>query len=295
MEIRAAGPGDVAGAVAFHDELVPYLVVTRGLLSRRLAAPVTPGRSEFAALDDGNVVAWATSNLIAGSDPLDGEVRVLVRPEYRGRGIGTRLLTATHAELRAAGAASARVFSEPGAVDWAARFGYRQTRQVHYAGIDPAKVQAAPETPSKVRLVPLTDVEPHQLYAADQVAQRTKPGDARITSRPYEEWLAAVWRSPDTVLDLSVAAVYDEQVIAFTLGLGDHTVIWSKMTSTMPEYRGRGLAKLVKATALRQAASAGVRGMYTANYDGNTPMLAVNDWLGYQRIATHAVLVCPLS
>ncbi|GAA1558572.1 GNAT family N-acetyltransferase [Kribbella hippodromi] len=294
MEIRAAGPGDVAGAVAFHDELVPYLVVTRGVLSRRLGAPVAPGRSTFAAVDDGRVVGWATSNLIAGSDPLDGEVRVLVRPEYRGRGIGTQLLTATHAELRSAGATSARVFAEPGSVEWAAQFGYRQTRQVHYAGIDPGKAQPAPEAPSKVRLVPLTEVEPHQLYAADQVAQRTKPGDARITSRPYDEWLAAVWRSPDTVLDLSFAAVYDEQVIAFTLGIGDHTTIWSKMTSTMPEYRGRGLAKLVKATALRHAADAGVRGMYTANYDGNTPMLAVNDWLGYERIATHAVLISPM-
>jgi len=37
-----------------------------------------------------------------------------------------------------------------------------------------------------------------------------------------------------------------------------------------------------------------VRGAYTANYDGNAPMLAVNEWLGYQRIATHAVLICPL-
>jgi RimJ/RimL family protein N-acetyltransferase len=62
----------------------------------------------------------------------------------------------------------------------------------------------------------------------------------------------------------------------------------------MPQYRGRGLAKLVKAAALHRAAAAGVEGAYTANYDGNTPMLAVNDWLGYHRIATHAVLICPL-
>ena len=33
---------------------------------------------------------------------------------------------------------------------------------------------------------------------------------------------------------------------------------------------------------------------YTANYDGNTPMIAVNEWLGYYRVATHAVLICPL-
>ena len=55
-----------------------------------------------------------------------------------------------------------------------------------------------------------------------------------------------------------------------------------------------GLAKLVKSAALHRAADAGVQGAYTANYDGNTPMLAVNAWLGYDRVATHAVLICPL-
>ncbi len=96
------------------------------------------------------------------------------------------------------------------------------------------------------------------------------------------------------VLDLSVAALYEDQIVAFTLGHGDRTRIWSKMTATMPEYRGRGLAKLVKSAALHRAAAAGVQGAYTANYDGNAPMLAVNEWLGYDRVATHAVLIAPL-
>ncbi|HZX02958.1 GNAT family N-acetyltransferase [Kribbella sp.] len=294
MEIRAAGSGDVDQALALHDELVPYLVTTRGMLTRRLARPVVPGQATFAAFEAGELVGWATTGLIGGSDPLDGELRLLVRPEYRRRGIGTRLLEATHANLRAAGATTARVFADPSAVGWAARSGYRQTRQVHYAGIDPRKVLERPEPPSAVRLVPLTDVEPEALYAADVVAQRTKPGDAKISARPYDDWLAAVWQSEDTVLDLSMAATYRGQIVAFTRGLGDHTMIWSKMTSTLPEYRGRGLAKLVKAAALHRAADAGVQGAYTANYDGNLPMLAVNEWLGYHRIATHAVLICPL-
>ncbi|HWD78281.1 MAG TPA: GNAT family N-acetyltransferase [Kribbella sp.] len=294
MEIRPAGPADVEQALALHDELVPYLAITRGGLVRRLGRASEPGQATFAALDGGELVGWATTGLIGGSDPLDGELRVLVRPEFRRRGVGTQLLEATHANLREAGATSARVFADPAAVEWASRFGYRQTRQVHYAGIDPRKAPEQPEPPSAVRLAPLTDVEPEALYAADVVAQRTKPGDAKISARPYGEWRTAVWESADTVLDLSVAAMYGDQVVAFTMGLGDHTMIWSKMTSTLPEYRGRGLAKLVKSAALHRAADAGVRGAYTANYDGNTPMLAVNEWLGYHRIATHAVLICPL-
>jgi GNAT superfamily N-acetyltransferase len=294
MEIRPAESGDVDAAVAIHDALVPYLVVTRTALVRRLGRPNQPGSGTFAAFDDGELVGWATSGLIGGSDPLDGELRVMVRPQYRRRGIGTQLLEATHENLRAAAATTARVFADPSSVEWAGRFGYRQTRQVHYAGIDPRKVPELPGAPTGVHLVAATEVEPEALYAADVVAQRTKPGDAKISSRPYDEWRTAIWESPDTVLDLSVAALYRDEIVAFTLGLGDHTMIWSKMTSTMPEYRGRGLAKLVKTAALRGAAEAGVRVAYTANYDGNAPMLAVNEWLGYHRIATHAVLICPL-
>jgi GNAT superfamily N-acetyltransferase len=294
MEIRAAGPEDVEAAAAMHDALVPYLVVTRSALTRRLATPPGPGRGAFAALDDGDLVGWASAGLIGGSEPLDGELRLLVRPEYRGRGVETELLQVTHADLRAGGAKSARVFADPADVEWAARFGYRQTRQVHYAGIDPRKAPDLPEVPSGVRLVLVTEVDPRLLYDADEVAQRTKPGDAKISSRPYDDWLADIWNSPDLAPAVSVAALYEGRVVAFTRNHGDDRRIWSRMTSTMPEYRSRGLAKLVKAAALRRAADAGIRGAYTANYDGNAPMIAVNEWLGYQRIATHAVLICPL-
>jgi GNAT superfamily N-acetyltransferase len=294
MEIRAAESGDVDGAIALHDALAPYLVVTRGAVARRLAAPAVPGRGTFAAVVAGEVVGWATSALIAGSDPLDGQLRLLVRPDHRGRGIGAKLLEATHDDLRVAGATSARVFADPESVRWASRWGYRQTRQVHYAGIEPRKAPEIPGVPSGVKLIPLNEVDPRQLYEADEVAQRTKPGDAKITSRPYDDWRAAIWESRDMVLDLGVAAVYDDRIIAFTMGHGDRTKIWSQMTATMPEYRGRGLAKLVKAAALHRAADAGVPAAYTANYDGNTPMIAVNEWLGYDRVATHAVLIAPL-
>ena len=294
MDIRRAEPGDVEGAIALHDEHAPYLVVTASALRRGLMAAPVPGRGTFAALDAGEVVGWASTGLIAGSDPLDGQLRVLVRPDHRGRGIGAKLLEATHEELRSAGATTARVFADPVTVDWAARWGYQQTRRVHYAGIDPRRAPDIPGVPSEVQLVPLNEVDPRRLYEADLVAQRTKPGDAKITTRPYDDWLAGIWNSPAMVLDLSMAAVHDDQVIGFTLGNGDHTKIWSQMTATMPEFRGRGLAKLVKCAALHRAADAGVRGAYTANYDGNSPMIAVNEWLGYYRVATHAVLICPL-
>jgi GNAT superfamily N-acetyltransferase len=294
MEIRPADLNDVEGAVALFDAVAPYLVVTTTQLRCGLEGGTKPGQGTFAAVQAGEVIGWASVGLIAGSDPLDGQLRVHVRPDHRGKGIGTKLLEASHEDLRAAGATSARVFAEPSTADWAARWGYVQTRRVHYAAIDPLQAPAVPPVPDWLRLAPLNELDPRAVYAADEVAQRTKPGDAKITSRPYDDWLAGVWESPGMVLDLSVGAVDRDRVIAFTLGNGDHHKIWSQMTATMPEHRGRGIAKLVKCAALHRAADAGVKGAYTANYDGNEPMLAVNTWLGYHRIATHSVLICPL-
>jgi RimJ/RimL family protein N-acetyltransferase len=59
-------------------------------------------------------------------------------------------------------------------------------------------------------------------------------------------------------------------------------VIWSNLTGTIPAYRGRGLAKVVKSAALTRSREAGFVTAYTGNDSNNVPMLAVNRWLGYQ-------------
>ncbi|MGC4943433.1 GNAT family N-acetyltransferase [Kribbella sp. DT2] len=295
MEIRPAQLGDAESALELHDLVAPFLATTGASLRRRLGNPTFgPGAGVFAAVDGEEVIGWTSTGLIAGSDPLDGQLRLIVHPDHRGRGVGTALLDAAHERLKEGGAVTSRVFADPASIGWASQWGYRETRRVHYASMAPGDAPELPPLPDGLRLTPLNELDPRQLYEADEIAQRTKPGDAKITARPYESWLAGTWSSPAIVLDLSMALADDTRVIGFTLGNGDHEKIWSQMTATLPEFRGRGLAKLVKCAALHRAAAAGVTGMYTANYDGNGPMIAVNEWLGYTRTATHVVLICPL-
>ncbi|WBQ03325.1 GNAT family N-acetyltransferase [Kribbella sp. CA-293567] len=295
MEIRPARADDADGVVALFELVEPWSVTTTEILRAGLARHAgSTTRTSIAAIEDGRLAGWSSSQLTAGSDPPSGELRVIVHPQYRSRGVGTELVERSHARLKAAGALSVRVFAEPASREWASRWGYRQTRQVHYAGIEPRLAPELPAVPDGVRLAPLTEVDPQLAYLADEVAQRIKPGDARISGRPYDDWLANVWHAPGMMLDLGVAALQDGQVVAFTRGVGSSLKIWSTMTATMPGHQGRGLAKLVKCAALHRAAAAGVVRAFTANYDGNEPMLAVNTWLGYRRTATHSVLVCPL-
>ncbi|NEA36971.1 GNAT family N-acetyltransferase [Streptomyces sp. SID13031] len=295
MEIRPAVPDDADAAVALYDLVEPWSVTTADLLRRGIESRGgSRARATSAAFEDDLLIGWASCALIPGSNPVSAQSRVIVHPQYRSRGAGTGLVEWIHEHLKAAGAVNVRIFADPESQEWASRWGYQQTRQVHYAGIDPRLVPDLPEVPEGVQLVPLAEVDPRLVHAADEVAQRTKPGDAKIESRSYDDWLADIWKAPGMMLELSVAALKDGEVIGFTLGNGSQHKIWSQMTGTLPEYQGRGVAKLVKCAALRLAADAGVVGAYTANYDGNEPMLAVNEWLGYRRAATHSVLVCPL-
>jgi GNAT superfamily N-acetyltransferase len=55
-------------------------------------------------------------------------------------------------------------------------------------------------------------------------------------------------------------------------------------TATLPDLRGRGLARLGKLATIRWARNAGIREIVTANDDGNVPMLALNELLGYRRL-----------
>ncbi|GAA2712775.1 hypothetical protein GCM10010429_30680 [Micromonospora olivasterospora] len=62
--------------------------------------------------------------------------------------------------------------------------------------------------------------------------------------------------------------------------------MWSDYTATVPEHRGRGLARLAKTVALHRAAAGGVRVAYTSNDAANAPMLAINEALGYLPVAS---------
>jgi GNAT superfamily N-acetyltransferase len=59
-------------------------------------------------------------------------------------------------------------------------------------------------------------------------------------------------------------------------------IAYNQMTATLPEYRRRGLALLVKLAAARWAAEAGIERLLTENDVDNVGMLTINDRLGYR-------------
>ena len=52
-------------------------------------------------------------------------------------------------------------------------------------------------------------------------------------------------------------------------------------TGTLPDYRGRGLGRLVKLAVVRRLAELGIVRLLTVNHDENAAMLAINERLGF--------------
>lgn len=63
------------------------------------------------------------------------------------------------------------------------------------------------------------------------------------------------------------------------------------LTAVLAEYRGRGIAKALKAAGLRWALANGYQRIRTDNDSRNAPMLSINDALGFERLPSIVTLV----
>ncbi|TDD28486.1 GNAT family N-acetyltransferase [Kribbella turkmenica] len=297
MTIRQAVADDADGVAAVRRAVYSYKVMSAA--AARHMITVSSPQERFLALvaeAGGEVVAWGSAGLnVWTTDQGQSDTSIYVHPDHRKQGIGSILADRLHQHLSEVGAVRARTFVHPDGLEFARNRGYDGTRQMHYAGLDLSTLPDQPPTPDGIELVTMDELDPRQAYAADSIASLDEPGDSPLDAIAYGVWLEQVWNAPGLDKVLGVAAVAGDEVACFTAIETDGDRAWSGMTGTIPAYRGRGLAKLVKSVALRRCAAAGITSAYTSNDDGNGPMLAVNNWLGYRRVQTELSLLRPLG
>lgn len=289
FEIRAAAPDDAAGIAEVWAAAMPHLVKT----ARGVEAELRAGTSRVVliAVEDDKIVGYGNVYL----PPPDAEaprlrVTVQVPPADRGRGIGSALAEAiTRAATEAGAGAILVVISDDDASrQFATKRGFALSREMSHAR---AELNQAPEpaaVPDGLRLAGFDEVDPHRLWEAWGAVADGDPSGLSHTPA-YEEWIATDWNHPDLRRDLSIALLTEDgDVVSFvsTTADPDRRVIWSNLTGTIPAYRGRGLAKVVKSVALARSRDAGFVTAFTGNDSNNVPMLAVNRWLGYRTTAS---------
>ncbi|MEV0801351.1 GNAT family N-acetyltransferase [Kribbella sp. NPDC050281] len=284
FEIRTARPEDAVGIARVWAAVMPQLVMTpRGV---EAGLRNTSTRVVLIAVDGPDVVGYGNVYL-PGPEQDKPRVRITVHvpPEQRRRGIGSAMADAIGAEAARVGAASLLIVvsDDDASKEFATKRGFVIGRRMSGSS---AELSAVPEplpAPDGLRVVDYDQVDPRQIWLASTAVADGDPSGLS-DSPAYDEWLAAQWDHPDLRRDLSVAVLDGDTVLSFVTTTADpeRQVIWSNLTGTIPSARGRGLAKVVKSTALARARHAGFVTAHTGNDAGNAPMLAVNEWLGYR-------------
>ncbi|MFF5446581.1 GNAT family N-acetyltransferase [Streptomyces sp. NPDC012888] len=295
-DLRATDPADVEAVVRVRRAALPYMITNPEVIGFELSSAHPAKRYRLLVAEDGRgeVVGTAQVGVVHDSaEPGRAFVNAYVHPGRRGLGAGTAILRAAEEHLAAEGATEvfSWVLDEPVHRGFAERRGYRPSRSAHFLRLDlaAAALPPLPELPAGVELRPASDFagDPRPLFLADAETTADEPGDVDVEFDDFEDWVRHTWNNPVLDKELTVVALVEGEVAAFTAAQTDGATRYaSAMTGTLRAHRGRGLAKLAKAASLHRARAAGYTEAFTENDSGNEPMLAINDWFGYEVCAT---------
>jgi GNAT superfamily N-acetyltransferase len=244
---------------------------------------------------------------LRGANPHMAEIEVEVRPEARGKRLGSRLLAAllppAQADERTLLLASAR--RDTAGAAFLTALGAEERSVARKSALDVTRldrvlvdewITRAPERASGYELRVWTDATPPDLVAAFAEARYvmgTAPLDdleyveERITPEQQVEQDAITLASGNTwfvaaAIDTATGAIAGYTVVFLTpsspeLAHQGDTGVW-------PEHRDRGLGRWLKAAMLRKILDEwpAVRWITTWNAGSNEPMLAINVALGFE-------------
>lgn len=263
----------------------PHRIETGEMVWARASKP--PQR-DWIAESDGTVVGHAYAGL-SGSGK--GRFWIGVHPEQRGRGIGSELYRTVEEHLASAARLRTWVDDDPAGKRFVHRRGFEQTGADRVSDIDPRAVDLSrlPELePADLRLVALAEAldEVEALFARLRAGELDLPDD-------LVEWKWDDLDHPNLSHEGSFVVLDGDQPVAFGFLTVDlqRRVAYNQLTATLPSYRRRGLALLLKLATTRWAAANGVERILTENDRENSAMLALNDSLGYRPIYEQGIWV----
>lgn len=308
LTIRAMAENDVPSALRLIRSAHPRQVLTEEAMRW---SPGTPSRSEtrtnlVAVSDDGTLAGLLRCLLTRddGGTPQGLSYLASIAPEHLDSGVAALLLEAAERNFVSRGARTLLV----GAADEAVQTGGDRFRQLAVESgyvleeshqileLELARLSRDPAPPrlaEPVELRPLSSYrdDPRRIYEIDRLTTADEPG-LRLEFTPYEEWLSGTWHHPLADLELSAVVLVSGAPAGIVCFTSDgQTRLESSMTGTLRRYRGFGLARHAKHSALLRAAELGFTHACTSNHADNAPMLSVNRRLGYEAVGSEGVYV----
>lgn len=256
----------------------------------------------FVAETDGRVVGVTEFHHVSNMyHPHKFWIGLDVRPEHQGRGIGTALYDRLLLELAPFRPQVLWVNVRetfPRSLAFAERGAFREVRRAWEARLD---VQTFNPTPFQsradeaVRGMAIVTVASEQrddtqwlekLHAMHTDVAADVPQPEPYTPMTVEELRRRWFDSPEYLPDGHFLAKHEGRYIAESnlfrsLELPD--VLYQGITGTRRPWRGRGIALALKLRTIAYARARGTWEIRTWNDTLNTPMLAINTWLGFAR------------
>jgi mycothiol synthase len=216
---------------------------------------------------------------------------VTVLPEHRRRGAGNGLYEAISNWTRERGLAEIEVpvlDNDPESLAFAERRGFSEDRRergvvLHLAEIEPPRV----EPPESVEI--LTWAERPELargiYEVALEASPDVPGYEDEQAEPFEDWLAHDMQGAGNEPEATFVAVAGDEVVGYaqlTLKAAQPTRADHHMTGVKRAWRGRGVARALKAAQIGWAKANGYEELHMRNDERNAPIRHLNKEFGYR-------------
>lgn len=251
---------------------------------------------------DGRIVGFSHSRLLISLyHPRKFFVEIAVRPDFQGRGLGSRLHDAVLAELTPDDPlclrAQCRADMEAG-VRFLEKRGYREEQRTWESHLDlddldpgplESAIERAREQGFEIRSVAELRDDPdwqRKYYDLMVHVERDMPSADQYTPPSFEELRDLLFQSSFFVPEASFLALDRGRYVGISnlvAGPGTSREMLTDTTGVHRDYRRRGLASALKARAILWAKERGVPLLRTWNDAENRPMLEINDNLGFRK------------
>ena len=217
-----------------------------------------------------------------------GEVRVVA--QARGSGVGSALLGELSGWARGLGYAELTgpvKEEDPSSLDWAARRGFAEVGRNSLLVLDLTAIDAPRvEPPDGIELVTWAERPgaEREMYEVAREAYPDVPGEDDAVMAPFEEWLSMDMQGAGDRPEATFLALADGEVVAYaklSLSLARPTVAMHDMTGVRRAWRGRGIARALKAAEIAWAKESGYERLETQNEERNEPIRRLNERFGY--------------
>ncbi|HEY0868619.1 MAG TPA: GNAT family N-acetyltransferase [Fimbriimonas sp.] len=254
--------------------------------------------TRWMAWTDGEPSGYAIVYRSAGSfHERKWMLHVGVAPESRAAGIGDALYRTALEAIESEGADDVSSLvreDDEASVRFAASRGFHEVGRSFESlfdlrACDPEKLQEL--VGSEVDALPFAAVDTpafrRELHEAFEAVRHDIPRPDPPVRLSFEFFQEQILDDPGFLAEGTIVALADGKPVGFTGVFCGAQEGWvdTWLTGVLPGYRGRGIAKALKARSLLWSHRAGFHTVRTENSSENGAMLAINDRLGFVRRA----------